>query len=66
MKTVDESSFSEMVAKSVRMVQQKHMAQQGERIVLTAGVPFGTPGSTNIIRLAEVTGESDEFRGADA
>jgi hypothetical protein len=28
------------------------MAKVGERLVITAGVPFGTPGSTNILRVA--------------
>jgi hypothetical protein len=26
----------------------------GERVVITAGVPFGTPGSTSILRIAWV------------
>ena len=30
------------------------MAKVGERLVITAGVPFGTPGSTNILRVAWV------------
>ncbi|NML19109.1 pyruvate kinase [Azohydromonas caseinilytica] len=29
-------------------------AHQGDTIVVTAGVPFGTPGSTNLLRIAEV------------
>lgn len=53
--TKDVCSFSEMVGKSVRMVQRKSMAKLGDRIVVTAGVPFGTPGSTNIIRLVKVS-----------
>lgn len=30
------------------------LSQKGDRLVLTAGVPFGTPGSTNILRVAWV------------
>jgi pyruvate kinase len=30
------------------------LAKSGQRIVMTAGVPFGTPGSTNIVRVAWV------------
>ena len=56
--TKDVDSFSEMVGKSVRMAQRKGIATLGDRIVVTAGVPFGTPGSTNTIRLVEV---SDEY-----
>lgn len=33
---------------------EKHIAKKGDRFVLTAGVPFGTPGSTNILRVAWV------------
>ena len=32
----------------------KGFADKGDRFVMTAGVPFGTPGSTNILRIAEV------------
>ena len=31
-------------------------AAPGERIVITAGVPFGTPGATNVLRIARVAG----------
>ena len=30
-------------------------ARTGERIIVVAGVPFGTPGSTNNLRIATVT-----------
>jgi pyruvate kinase len=46
--------FSEMVEKAVRIALQQEMAKLGERVVITAGVPFGTPGSTNILRVAWV------------
>lgn len=58
--TRDVESFSEMVGKSVRMVQRKGFSRLGDRIVVIAGVPFGTPGSTNVIRLAEVSTEYGE------
>ena len=47
--------FSKMVGKSVRMAQRKGFAKLNDRIVITAGVPFGRPGSTNVIRLAIVS-----------
>lgn len=53
--TKDVESLDDMVGKSVRMVQRKGISTLNDRIVVTAGVPFGTPGSTNVIRLAEVT-----------
>jgi pyruvate kinase len=46
--------FSEMVDKACRVALKQEMAKPGERLVITAGVPFGTPGSTNILRVAWV------------
>jgi pyruvate kinase len=31
------------------------MAQAGQALVITAGLPFGTPGATNMLRIAYVT-----------
>lgn len=55
--TRDVVSFSDMVGKAVRMVQRKGFAELGDRIVVTAGVPFGKPGTTNVLRLAVVSAE---------
>ena len=33
---------------------RKGLAEPGQSLVITAGVPFGTPGATNILRLAWV------------
>lgn len=58
--TRDVVSLSDMVGKAARMVQRKGFALLGDRMVVTAGVPFGQPGSTNVIRLVEVTKEYDK------
>jgi pyruvate kinase len=47
-------SFGEMVAVAVRVAHEQGFAQWKEQIVITAGVPFGTPGTTNILRVAVV------------
>ena len=52
--TDDIQSFSEMVAKACTTAYEYGMAVEGERLVITAGVPFGTPGNTNILRIAWV------------
>jgi pyruvate kinase len=31
---------------------KQEFAKKGERLVITAGVPFGRPGSTNTLRVA--------------
>ncbi len=52
--TSDVSSFSEMVDKATRIAREEGFAEPGQRLVVTAGVPFGTPGSTNVLRIAWV------------
>ena len=48
------NSFAETVEWATKLAGQTGLAKKGERIVLTAGVPFGTPGSTNVLRIAWV------------
>jgi pyruvate kinase len=50
----DITSFADMVQKAVRTAHREEIAGPGQRVVITAGVPFGTPGSTNILRIAWV------------
>ena len=52
--TDDAHNFADMVARAVRVARQQKIAKPGERVVITAGVPFGTPGATNILRIAYV------------
>lgn len=53
-RTEDAHNFGDMVAKAVRIARQQKIAEPGGRLVITAGVPFGTPGATNILRIAYV------------
>ncbi len=50
----DVKNFAETVERAVGLVQEKGYAQKGDKIVLTAGVPFGVSGTTNVLRIAEV------------
>ena len=50
----DAHSFREMVVLATRAAQHEGYADEGERIVITAGIPFGTPGATNILRIAYI------------
>ncbi len=59
--TRDVESFEEMVAKAKRMALRHNLAQGGERIVVCAGVPFGVPGSTNVLHVVQIIG--DELKG---
>lgn len=53
-RTEDAHNFADMVQRAVRVARQQKIAGEGERLVITAGVPFGTPGATNILRIAYV------------
>ena len=55
--TRDVGSFEAMVAKAKRMVLRHGLAAAGDRLVLVAGVPFGVPGSTNVIHVVRLTGD---------
>src|SRR5690606_19388414 len=50
----DIHSMTEMVARASRAAQQEGFVQTGDEVVVTAGVPFGTPGTTNSLRVATV------------
>ena len=58
--TRDVASFEEMVAKAKRMALRHKLAKAGDRIVIMAGVPFGTPGSTNMLHVLRLTGRELE------
>lgn len=50
----DVSSFAETVERALALVVENGYAQKGDKIVLTAGVPFGVSGTTNVLRIADV------------
>ena len=55
--TRDVSNFEEMVGKARRMALRHHLAQPGDRMVIMAGVPFKTVGSTNVIHVVRLAGD---------
>jgi pyruvate kinase len=52
--TEEPTSMGEMATRALRAVRQEGFANSGQEVVLTAGVPFGTPGTTNALRVAMV------------
>jgi pyruvate kinase len=58
--TRDVSSFEEMVEKGKRMAIRHGLAKGGDRIVLMAGIPFGTAGSTNVLHVVRLIGDELE------
>jgi len=52
--TSDIATFQEMIDTAGAAARNEGFADPGQRIVITAGVPFGTPGATNVLRIARV------------
>ena len=55
------SDTDEMVAQVDEVLQARHLARAGDEVVIVAGMPPGTPGSTNSIRVHTV-GETVDYR----
>jgi pyruvate kinase len=52
--THDVRNFNEMVQHATSAARREGFADKGQRVVITAGVPVGTPGATNVLRVAWV------------
>jgi pyruvate kinase len=50
--TEDAHDIDEMVDRACAIAFNEGFATPGQRIIITAGVPFGTPGATNLLRIA--------------
>ncbi|MFL6796775.1 MAG: pyruvate kinase [Xanthobacteraceae bacterium] len=54
----DAHDLDDMVERACRLAFKDGFAKAGQRVIIVAGVPLGTPGATNMLRIA--------FVGADA
>ena len=54
--TEDAHDLDDVVERAARIAESEGFARPGERIVVTAGVPLGTPGATNLLRVAFIDG----------
>jgi len=52
--TEDAHDMDDVVDRASRIAFQEGFAKPGDRVVITAGVPLGTPGATNMLRVAFV------------
>ena len=50
----DVSTSTEMVDRACRVVKKFNIVPAGSQIIITAGVPFGRVGSTNLMRIATI------------
>jgi pyruvate kinase len=55
--TEDATDLDDVVERATDIAYREGFAKAGERIVITAGVPLGTSGSTNLLRVAFVGGK---------
>jgi pyruvate kinase len=59
--TEDARDVNDMVERACRHAFRDGFAKPGQRVLIVAGVPFGTPGATNMVRIAFVG--SDDIEG---
>ena len=57
---VDEDAHDQedMVERACRIAFREGFAKAGQRIIVVAGIPLGTPGATNMLRIAYVGSSS--------
>jgi pyruvate kinase len=48
------NTYDEMVRVGLEAIRRRELARAGDRIVVTAGVPFDTPGTTNLLKVETV------------
>ncbi len=56
----DARNQDDMVDRACRLAFKDGFAKAGQRIIIVAGVPLGTPGATNMVRIAFVGSEAVE------
>jgi len=54
LRTKDVKNSAQMVDRAAKAALHEQFAVPGDRLVITAGMPFGTPGATNLLRIAWV------------
>ncbi len=60
--TREVAAFEAMVDKAKRMALRTRIASGGDLVVLIAGVPFATPGTTNVVHVVRLTGSELDGR----
>ncbi len=55
----DARDQDDMIERACRIAFREGFAKAGQRVIIVAGVPLGTPGATNMLRIAFVGAESE-------
>jgi pyruvate kinase len=48
------NTYDEMLRFGLAAIRRREFARTGDRVVVTAGVPFDTPGTTNLMKVETV------------
>jgi len=56
----DAHDQDDMINRACRIAVREGLAHPGERIIIVAGLPLGTPGATNMVRIAFVGSEAGD------
>ncbi|MBU1173804.1 MAG: pyruvate kinase [Alphaproteobacteria bacterium] len=59
--TDDPIDTEDMVKRACDTARDHGFARPGDSIAISAGVPFGSPGTTNMLRIAYVNGPADQY-----
>lgn len=57
--TSDPENQAAMVRKACRIAFEEEFAKAGEGVIIVAGVPLGSPGTTNMVRIAHLDSEGN-------
>ena len=55
----DAANATEMVNIACRIAKEKNLVKADDNVIITAGVPFGNAGSTNLLRIAKIIADRD-------
>jgi pyruvate kinase len=55
--TKDAEHIDDMAKRACKFSNREGFSTEGDRVIIVAGVPFGTPGATNMLRIAFTSGE---------
>ncbi|NBJ12173.1 pyruvate kinase [Microvirga arsenatis] len=54
-RTKDASDIDDMASRACKFAVREGFSTVGDRVIIVAGMPFGTPGATNMVRIAFVS-----------
>jgi pyruvate kinase len=56
-RTKDANDIDDMAFRACKFALREGFSHVGERVIIVAGMPFGTPGATNMVRIAFINQE---------